>query len=120
MRNIGIDKIHFAVGVDYFNQEQYDIAYYEFSMAYALNPMYLSALNNLAVLVYFSGDMEMSYAMLKHVYQLNPKYKTGVINFWLYNKLNKNKKEEKKLEDELDDMKVEYHNIQNFIIELDK
>ncbi|MBN2440996.1 MAG: SGNH/GDSL hydrolase family protein [Spirochaetales bacterium] len=115
-----IDKIHFAVGVDYLSQDNYEMAYGEFYLTYALNPMYLPALNNLAVMRYFLGDTEMSYTMMKHAYQLNPAYKIGLLNFWLYNTVNKNNQEEKKLEKKLDSLNVEYQTIQDFTYDLNK
>lgn len=115
-----IDKIHFAVGVDYFNQKQLNMAYREFYLAYAQNMMCLPALNNMAALTYVSGDRKTAYTMLKYVCQLNPKYKVGLLNLWLWNKLNDNEAEAKKLEVELDNLEGEYHNIQNFTIDLGK
>jgi hypothetical protein len=115
-----IDKIHFAIGVHYYSQKQYDIAFSEFFLTHALNPMHLPALNNMAVMKYASGERGMSYAMLKRAYQLNPKYITGLLNFWLCNKLDKNEEEAKKLEDELDDMHADYHNIKNYTFDFGK
>ena len=67
---------------------------------------------------YVSGERETSYAMFKRVYQLNPEYRIGLLNLWLYNKLNHNKDEEKGLAKELEDLQVKYQNVQDFTYDL--
>jgi len=109
-----IDLIHYAVGVHYLKKKQDDIAFSEFYLAYAINPMHLPALNNMAVLKNGEGERQMSYAMFKRVYQMNPKYRAGLINLWLYYRLENNREEKKRLEVELEDMRLEYRNIHDY------
>jgi hypothetical protein len=72
----------------------------------------------MAIMNYTSGEREMSYAMLKRVYQLNPEYEIGLLNLWLYAKLSNNKDEEKRLAKELEHLHVKYENIQDFAYDL--
>ena len=106
-----IDEIHMRYGVYLYQNKKYNGAYNEFLFAFRQNPLNISALNNMAVMRFSSGDEKTGLEMQKGVFDLASSYRIGAMNLWYMYKLEGELEKAKECESQLKKLRIEKNNI---------
>jgi hypothetical protein len=111
-----LDQIHFSLGL-YYNLKKINSAYQEFALAYSQNPLNVSALNNMAIIIYNYGDKKTSIQLQQRACGLSPNYNIGLLNIWLMYKSQNMKDYAEKIQKKLEKNHVDLSGNNTFIID---
>jgi tetratricopeptide (TPR) repeat protein len=112
-----IDEIHMKYGVYLYKNKNYIGAYNEFLLAFRQNPLNISALNNMAIIRFSSGDEADALNMQQGVFGLAPSYGIGAMNLWYMYKMKDELEKAKECESQLKKLRIEKNNINSLIFD---